>query len=1159
MTKVPKNNDLQWKFLKDDPIETEEKDHFKIHSAYAKTLFDIIGRCETPFSIGVFGSWGSGKTTVVKLLENLVVTKNKFKYLYFDVWKFSKEPLKRWILLEMEKQLAEKDDNFKEYKFESRSLKSHLEYEEEWQDETELKIDTKALGITTFLGIGSIVLAVIIFFIAQQWEPLRNLLNPGSGILAFSGLAILIFRATIQKFLDTFASSIFKKSVRNITAHPAFSAEKFVAIFKDMVQKATKTTPKLILVFDNIDRCPEDVALESISVIKTFLDEKSCVYIIPCDKEALVNHIIKSQAVENSKENQDRTTFAGEYLRKFFQVTIRLPYIPEFDREQFIDDQLKEANLLSLSPETRDIIAIAYGGKTPRQIKRFINDFIGYLTLVDTAEKEGLLPSGELTENLDFLAKIIVIYIEWPDFLDNLIEDPELLNEYTDKIRRGERIKQGADNQSDDKKLLEFLEATRDVAPPPDLRPYLYLKRVDYEKDTKLAQQVRENLAKGNETFFIEALEKESKIIEGTFRIASDVAKEWLRGKRTIFINNAIRIFLKTVERVPEDIKREFVSLTNDLLRNVFLREEATRILELFDEDKVFKFCRNLRPYQRESILDKYVDLLNPAIEGTEGYMKIYEKLVKERELLSSKQKGRVKELLPQRYTNEEKNTLGLIAIIVSTEAAQDFINSQLPLNIIEKFTVTPDDDNRERFKTYLSIRDFAGSETKGSLTTKIIDAVAFSKNQQMNPTNEFALEILNKVEPKDLAGDKSNDLYAQLKNHISNKPVPNRSPWAGALLRLRSFFNKDQQIELENNLVSIMNHPNVNEIVSFLDGLNEESRQTMLSKSKVKTVIRERTPQLNQQNKKQLLDKFPPDTLVRELFEIIDPEIDWDVSLGYEVLEKAYENGKCSPEEFAEKLKEFLELFIKDKLDQRSALLERAVTNVEGDNTLTKDEDLINILMDYVIDFMKINAEKASGLFSILLTHIPESRKSEKVLMVLDRHVKGKVSSGKFILESIVNLVEKNEVLKKRDTIEPLADYVFDLMKQDVEKGCELFRKLIPFMPENMKNANAKELINNLLLSESQGLVMTKFQSYFDVLKDLQESFDKDVWEKVFDLVERLLGPAKSGEERQIGLEFLRGLEKTPDDDNTKKRLEKLKKRIEMEINNKKDMENEK
>ena len=105
MTKVQKNNDLQWKFLKDDPIETDEKDRFKIHSAYAKTLFDIIGRCETPFSIGLFGSWGSGKTSVVKLLENLVGTKNEFKYLYFDVCKFSKEPLKRWILLEMEKLL----------------------------------------------------------------------------------------------------------------------------------------------------------------------------------------------------------------------------------------------------------------------------------------------------------------------------------------------------------------------------------------------------------------------------------------------------------------------------------------------------------------------------------------------------------------------------------------------------------------------------------------------------------------------------------------------------------------------------------------------------------------------------------------------------------------------------------------------------------------------------------------------------------------------------------------------------------------------------------------------------------------------------------------------------------------------------------------------
>ncbi len=59
MTEAQQNSDLQWKFLKDDPIETDENDHFKIHSTFARSILEIIRTCDdTPFAMGLFGGWG---------------------------------------------------------------------------------------------------------------------------------------------------------------------------------------------------------------------------------------------------------------------------------------------------------------------------------------------------------------------------------------------------------------------------------------------------------------------------------------------------------------------------------------------------------------------------------------------------------------------------------------------------------------------------------------------------------------------------------------------------------------------------------------------------------------------------------------------------------------------------------------------------------------------------------------------------------------------------------------------------------------------------------------------------------------------------------------------------------------------------------------------
>ena len=53
----------------DTPVKSADEDKLGF-SGFARALAKLIGEAEkTPFTVGVFGAWGSGKTTMMHLLR----------------------------------------------------------------------------------------------------------------------------------------------------------------------------------------------------------------------------------------------------------------------------------------------------------------------------------------------------------------------------------------------------------------------------------------------------------------------------------------------------------------------------------------------------------------------------------------------------------------------------------------------------------------------------------------------------------------------------------------------------------------------------------------------------------------------------------------------------------------------------------------------------------------------------------------------------------------------------------------------------------------------------------------------------------------------------------------------------------------------------------
>jgi hypothetical protein len=89
----------------DEPCPTKlvsdlpsEIDSFGAHSRVASSIADMFSSEDGGKTIGLEGGWGSGKSTVVRLLSNQLLASNTIAVQLFDAWAHQGDPLRRTFL-----------------------------------------------------------------------------------------------------------------------------------------------------------------------------------------------------------------------------------------------------------------------------------------------------------------------------------------------------------------------------------------------------------------------------------------------------------------------------------------------------------------------------------------------------------------------------------------------------------------------------------------------------------------------------------------------------------------------------------------------------------------------------------------------------------------------------------------------------------------------------------------------------------------------------------------------------------------------------------------------------------------------------------------------------------------------------------------------------
>ncbi len=426
---MTKNKDTEFKILKDEPLTKKEADRFG-YVDIANNITNLILRIEPPFTIGLYGKWGIGKTSICRLLEENLRENPQYKIFYFDAWKYEKDSFRRQFLIELDNDIFNGELRYRENLNQSLTIPRTSSLKEN------IKIILDDFLMKVFGIFGGITLILILFkFIILPYIVTGDVLEVSKRFIDL-GFFINLFY---------FLLGSFRLYQGYIQIHRTDSAEGFEYFYKEAIKKLGNK--KLLVIIDNLDRLEHKKAIELLSDIKTFLaNEKiyrevknKAIFLIPCDNRSINDHL---------KEVYGENFDTEEFLRKFFNVSFKVPKLLDLELDDYISEKLKETNI----PEFQDNYPLSFVimnafRDNPREIIQFINSLITYYSLAKRRRLNYVL------DHLPFLAKTLVIRQKWPDvYLD--IEEKIL--------RTGLKLEEIVSNIKNDD-LKQFLAATNSI------------------------------------------------------------------------------------------------------------------------------------------------------------------------------------------------------------------------------------------------------------------------------------------------------------------------------------------------------------------------------------------------------------------------------------------------------------------------------------------------------------------------------------------------------------------------------------------------------------------------------------------------------------------------------------------------------------------------
>ena len=297
--------------------------------AYASVLAAAARTAGSPFTIGIFGGWGVGKTSLMRLVDQSLAADDNVLRVWFNAWRYDQEehpivPLVAAILATIQ----EHKPFFEKLKGNARQIHNAL-----WSIASNLSYKGE-------VPLGPVKLGAS--FNTRDVASTMRARNRKRG-----------------------AAPWFERDVVNeqVVYHRSFAALSELRLPEDL---------RIVVFVDDLDRCLPDRALELLEALKTVFSQPGFVFVLGVARPVLEGYLKHRYATDYGLREFD----SQSYLDKIVQLPFNIP--PHRERmPQFVEAVLEPLGEQAPQELRRllPLIGIALGCN-PRAVIRFVNNIL---------------------------------------------------------------------------------------------------------------------------------------------------------------------------------------------------------------------------------------------------------------------------------------------------------------------------------------------------------------------------------------------------------------------------------------------------------------------------------------------------------------------------------------------------------------------------------------------------------------------------------------------------------------------------------------------------------------------------------------------------------------------------------------------------------------
>lgn len=287
-----------------DNETTQDLLGYQVHADLLKKI--ILNDAMLPISIGVFGNWGSGKSSLMLLLQQSLQEWEKSQQneqhsiilqVYFNSWQFESYDSTKLTMIESILEALDKDINTRKDVFERAD---------------------DLLARINFLKVGVFILKKAYDNLTpdwmKKWLPKKDDIEKDdidkiTGKDKYNNLLEDVTKGNTSKFIATFR-------------------ELFEDLVNDMGYKA------VIVYVDDLDRCDPKRIIGCLEAVKLFVNVKKTAFVIGADERIIEYAISQHYPIQMKKE--DISSPFSDYLEKLIQLPYKLPRLSDNEQETYI-------------------------------------------------------------------------------------------------------------------------------------------------------------------------------------------------------------------------------------------------------------------------------------------------------------------------------------------------------------------------------------------------------------------------------------------------------------------------------------------------------------------------------------------------------------------------------------------------------------------------------------------------------------------------------------------------------------------------------------------------------------------------------------------------------------------------------------------------------